>query len=113
MYTLDVSQPNFSQIGVTTAEKWIFFDFISSKSFKHDFLKSTFFKIHILYARFSGSIENMSCILLEHVDMGTQFCGKVKIHFSDVGNLFLERITNVKFVEFLPKILIPENLKCS
>ncbi len=48
MYTSDVSQPNISHIGVGNAEIWIFFDFISSKNFKHDFLKNTFFKIYTL-----------------------------------------------------------------
>ncbi len=28
----------------------------------------------------------------------TQFCGKLKIHFSDTGNLFLERITYAKII---------------
>ncbi len=56
MYTSDVSQPNFSQIGVGSAgaEIQFFFVFISSKNFKHDFLKSTFCT---LYGHFSGSIE--------------------------------------------------------
>ncbi len=57
MYTSNVPQPNLSQIGVGSAEIWIFFIYISSKNLKHNFLKSTFFKIHILYACFSCSIE--------------------------------------------------------
>ncbi len=62
MYTSDVSQRNFSQIGVRSAEIRIL-----------QFSQSTFFKIHTLYARFSDSIKHMPCILLEHVDMGTHY----------------------------------------
>ncbi len=46
----------------------------------------------------------MLCILLEHVTMGvptTQFCGKLKIYFSDISNIFLERITYNLFYQKL------------
>ncbi len=41
---LQTFQPDFSQIGVSGAEIWIFFVFISSKKLKRYFLKSTFSK---------------------------------------------------------------------
>ncbi len=53
MHISDVSQ----QIGVGSAKILIFFVFISSENLKHDILKSTFFKIRTLYARFLVSIE--------------------------------------------------------
>ncbi len=38
--------------------------------------------------------SNMPCILLEMLIWmpTTQFCGKLKLHFSDIGNLFLEHV---------------------
>ncbi len=95
MYTSDVSQPNFSQSSVGSVEIWIFFVFKSSKNFKRDFFKSLFFKIFTLYAPFSDSVEQYSLYSSGTCWYGvptTQFCGKLKIHFSDIDNLFLERI---------------------
>ncbi len=64
-------QTSHSQIGVARAEIWIFFIFISSKNYKHDFLKSAFFKIRTL---FSGLIH---CLLqTSHSQIGV---GRAKI----------------------------------
>ncbi len=51
-----ILQTSYSQIGVGGVEIRISSIFISFENFKRDFLKNTFFKIHTLYAHFSGSI---------------------------------------------------------
>ncbi len=45
--------------------------------------------------------NNMLCILLERVAMDVHhpFFGKLKIHFSNIGNPFLKRITFIKFTQ--------------
>ncbi len=94
-----IHQSSYSQIVIGSAEIWIFFFFISSKNFKHNFLKSTFFKIHTLYMLvFQVLWCNMPCIfwnMLKWVPT-TQFCEKLKVHFSNIGNLFLGYITYAK-----------------
>ncbi len=69
-----ILQKSHSQILAKLVQAVLRYEFFScllfSKNFKRDFLKSTFFKIRPLYARFSSSIET-PCIPLEHVDMGS------------------------------------------
>ncbi len=93
MYTSKVSQPNFNHVGVRSAETWIFFIVISFKNVW--FSQSTFFKISTMcwFFRFYPAI----CLVFFWnmlIWMPTsQICGKLKIHFSSIGNLFLEHIT--------------------
>ncbi len=50
------------------------------------------FTLHMLVFHVLSS--NMPSILLEHVDMGAHDpISKLQIHFSNIGNLFPERIT--------------------
>ncbi len=90
-----IPQTPHSQIGKGSAEIRIFFLFISSKKLKCDFLKSI---QNAHFTRSFFSFYRTICLvffwnMLIWMPI-TQFCGKLKIHFSDIGNLFLERITS-------------------
>ncbi len=91
-----ILQMSHSQIDAGSAQIWIYFIFMFSKNFKRDFLKSTFFKLRTLYACFSSPIEQYALYSSETCWYGCllpNFVKNFRIHFSDVGNIFLERIT--------------------
>ncbi len=92
MYTSDISQPN------RCSQCWdmnFFHLYILRKLVTRFSQKHVFQTLHFIcsFFRFYRAI----CLvffwnMLIWVPT-TQFCGKLGIHFSDIGNLFLERIT--------------------
>ncbi len=61
--TSEILQPNFSQLGIGNVEIQIFFIFISSRNFKHDFLREHFSKFALCSTNFDELCMISTCIL--------------------------------------------------
>ncbi len=97
MYTSDVSQSNFSQTGVGSGEIWIFFIFISSKNFKHDFLKVHFSKFPLCSTDFHELCRISTCILqMSHSQISAKLMQTVP-RYEFFSSLYLSKTLNVIF----------------